>query len=365
MAAKRDYYELLGVTKTASKEDIKKAFHKLAHKFHPDKKEGDADKFKEVSEAYSVLSDDKKRAEYDSYGRVFGGGAGPSGAGFGGFGGNGAGFDFSQFQDAFTQGGFDMGDIFSDFFSSQAQGTRSRRGRDISIDLEISFRDSVFGIKRTVLLAKTSVCDACQGSGGVLGTEMLTCSHCNGQGKVHETTNSFFGTVTMVQPCKHCKGSGKIPKEKCHVCRGEGVYKKQDDVEIAIPAGIDGGEMIRLSGMGEAISGGTAGDLYVKVHVAPDGRFKKEGPNLITELSVKLSDALLGATYTVETLEGQESLEIPQGVRHGEMLKVAGKGVPQGPRKRGDLFVKVKINLPNKLSKSARDLVEKLKGEGI
>ncbi len=368
MASKKDYYEALGVTKTASKDEIKKAFHKLAHKFHPDKKDGDADKFKEVSEAYSVLSDDKKRAEYDSYGRVFGGGAGPGAGGFGG-GFNAGGFDFSQFQDAFNQGGgfggAEWGDIFSDFFAGQA-ATRQRRGRDISIDLEISFKDSVFGVKRSVLLAKTSVCDACQGSGGVLGTEMLTCAHCNGQGKVHETTNSFFGTVTMVQPCKHCHGSGKVPKEKCEVCRGEGVYKKQTDIEIAVPAGIDGGEMIRLGGMGEAVSGGTSGDLYVKIHVSPDPRFKKDGPNLVTELSVKLSDALLGATYKVETLEGSEGLEIPQGVRHGEMLKVAGKGVPQGPRgKRGDLFVKVKINLPNKLSKSARALVEKLREDGI
>ncbi len=213
--AKRDYYEVLGVGKSASKDEIKKAFHKLAHKFHPDKKEGDADKFKEVSEAYSILGDEKKRAEYDSYGRVFGGGA--SGAsGFGGF--NGTGFDFSQFQDAFSQGfaGGEWGDIFSDFFAGQAGTTRTRRGRDISIDLEISFRDSVFGVKRTVLLAKTSVCDACQGSGGEMGTEMLTCPTCNGAGKVHETTNSFLGTVTMLQPVRTCKDTGKVPKGNCH-----------------------------------------------------------------------------------------------------------------------------------------------------
>lgn len=361
--AKRDYYEVLGIQKSASKDEIKKAFHKLAHKFHPDKKEGDADKFKEVSEAYSILSDEKKRAEYDSYGRVFGGGGGPAG-GFGS-----AGFDFSQFQDAFSQGGFggaEWGDIFSDFFAGGGASTRTRRGRDISIDLEISFRDSVFGVKRRVLLAKTSVCDACQGSGGEMGTEMLTCTQCNGVGKVHETTNSFFGTVTMVQPCRECRGAGKVPKEKCHVCRGEGVYKKQDEVEIAVPAGIDGGEMIRLTGMGEAVAQGTSGDLYVKVHVAPDTRFKKDGPNLITELSIKLTDALLGASYKVETLDGSERAEIPPGVREGELLKVAGKGVPQGARgRRGDLYVKVRINLPHKLSKSARGLIEKLKEEGI
>lgn len=358
MSGKRDYYELLGVTKAASKEDIKKAFHKLAHKYHPDKKEGDADKFKEVSEAYSVLSDEKKRAEYDSYGRTFGGGGAPGG----GF--SAGGFDFSQFQDAFNQGGFDMGDIFGDIFGGGG-ATRAKRGRDISIDLELSFRDSIFGVKRTVLLAKTSVCDTCKGSGAAKDSEMVTCTHCNGQGKVHETTNSFFGTVTMVQPCKQCKGKGKIPKEKCHICRGEGVYKKQEEIDIAVPAGIEGGEMIRLTGMGEAVSGGQSGDLYVKVHVQPDSRFKKDGPNLITELSVKLSDALLGAEYKVETLDGSEMLSVPQGVTHGEMLHIKGKGVPTNRGKRGDLYVKVRITLPSKLSKSARGLVEKLREEGI
>lgn len=358
MSQKRDYYELLGVDKKASKEDIKKAFHKLAHKFHPDKKGGDADKFKEVSEAYSILSDDKKRAEYDSYGRVFGGGGPGAGAGFGG------GFDFSQFQDAFNQGGFDMGDIFSDFFAGAA-GTRARRGRDISIDIEISFRDSIFGVKRSVLLAKTSVCDSCQGTGAVMGTEMLTCTHCNGQGKVHETTNSFFGTVTMVQPCRFCKGTGKVPKEKCETCRGEGIYKKQEEIEITVPAGIDGGEMIRLAGMGEAVAGGASGDLYVKVHVSPDARFKKDGHNLITEISVKLSDALLGAHYKIETLDSTETIEIPQGVKHGEMILIKGKGVPTGRGKRGDMYVKVRIDLPSKLSKNARSYIEKLREEGI
>lgn len=360
MSTKRDYYEVLGVQKSASKDDIKKAFHKLAHKYHPDKKEGDADKFKEVSEAYSVLSDEKKRAEYDSYGRVFGGGAGA-----GGF--NGGGFDFSQFQDAFSQGGFEfnMGDIFGDFFSGGASNTRQRRGRDISIDLELSFKESVFGVKRSVLLAKTSVCDTCQGSGAKTGTEMQTCTHCNGAGKVHETNNSIFGTITMVQPCRYCKGTGKIPKEKCETCRGEGVYKKQDEIEIVVPAGIEGGEMIRLSGMGEATQGGSSGDLYVKVHVRPDGRFKKEGNNLVTELNVKLTDALLGASYAVQTLEQDETLEVPAGVLHGQTLTIKGRGVPYARGKRGDLLVRIKIQLPNKLSRSAKALVEKLKEEGI
>lgn len=360
MATNRDYYEVLGVQKNASQEEIKKAFHKLAHKFHPDKSSGDSDKFKEVSEAYSVLSDDKKRAEYDSYGRTFG-----AGGGTGGF--QGGGFDFSQFQDAFQQGfgGFDMGDVFSDFFGGQGGRGGVRRGRDISIDLEITFKESIFGIKRSVLLAKTAQCDTCRGSGAAPGTELDTCKHCNGSGKIHETSNSIFGAITMQSPCRHCHATGKVPKEKCHTCRGEGVLRKQEEIEIVVPAGIEGGEMIRLTGAGEAVAGGTSGDLYVKVHVQPDARFKKDGPNLVTELSVKLSDALLGTDYTLSTLDGEEAISIPAGVTHGELLRVKGKGVPTGRGKRGDLFVRIKITLPQKLSRSAKALVEKLKEEGI
>ncbi len=230
---------MLGVDKKATGDDIKKAFHKLAHKYHPDKKEGDADRFKEVSEAYSILSDDKKRAEYDSYGRVFGGA--PGAGGFGGFsaqGGPTSGWDFSQFSAGGGQDfGFDMGDIFGDFFAGGG-GTRARRGRDISIDLEISFKESIFGTKHSVLLAKTSVCDTCKGSGANPGSELLTCPHCNGAGKVHETTNSIFGTITMQSLCRECRGTGKVPKERCATCRGEGVYKKQEEIEIVVPVGI-------------------------------------------------------------------------------------------------------------------------------
>lgn len=359
MASKKDYYEILGVDKKASKEEVKKAFHKLAHKFHPDKKEGDADKFKEVSEAYSVLSDDKKRAEYDSYGRTFG-----AGGGTGGF--NGAqGFDFSQFQDAFSQGfgGFDFGDAFSDLFGGGA--ARQRRGRDVSIDLEISFKESVFGTKRTVLLAKTAECEVCKGNGAEPGTELNTCEKCNGSGKIHETQNSFFGSITMTQVCRQCHGRGQVPKEKCHTCRGEGVYKKQEEIEIMVPAGIEGGEMIRLTGAGEAVAGGIPGDLYVKIHTTPDPRFKKDGINLVTELSVKLTDALLGGEYKITTLDGEETITIPPGVSHGEAITIKGRGVPQGRNKRGDLIVRVKITLPSRLSRSAKGLIEKLREEGI
>jgi molecular chaperone DnaJ len=355
MASKKDYYEVLGIDKKATKDDIKKAFHKLAHKYHPDKSSGDSDKFKEVSEAYSILSDDKKRAEYDSYGQTFGAGAG----GFTGA----QGFDFSQFQDAFSGGfGFDMGDVFGDFFGGQGG---VRRGRDISIDLEISFKESVFGTKRSVLLAKVAKCETCHGSGAKPGTELETCKTCNGAGRIHETTNSVFGQITMQRQCRTCHGTGKVPKEKCATCRGEGVYRKQEEVEIAVPAGIDGGEMVRLTGEGEAMQGGPSGDLYVKIHVTSDGRYKKDGLNIMTDLSIKLTDALLGADYKVETLDGTETVNIPAGVTHGELLHIKGKGIPNGRGKRGDFIVRIKLNLPQKLSKNAKNLIEKLKEEGI
>ena len=362
MAAKRDYYEVLGIDKKASKEEIKKAFHKLAHKYHPDKGGGDSEKFKEVSEAYSILSDDKKRAEYDSYGRTFGSGNGTGG--FGGF--QGGDFDFSQFQDAFNQGGFagfDFGDVFGDIFGGGSP--RQRRGRDISIDLEISFKDSVFGTQRRVLLAKTAQCETCGGTGAEPGTKLETCTKCNGGGKIHETSNTIFGSISMTRVCDKCHGTGKIPKEKCHTCRGEGVYKKQEEIEIMVPAGVNGGEMIRLAGAGEAVAGGSAGDLYVKIHVSADPRFKKEGTNLVSELSIKLSDALLGAEYKFQTLEGEETVTIPPGASHGEIITIKGRGVPTGRGKRGDLFIKIRITLPQKLSKNAKGLIEKLREEGI
>lgn len=355
--ASRDYYEILGIQKGASKDEVKKAFHKLAHKYHPDKAGGDAERFKEASEAYAVLSDDKKRAEYDAYGRVFTGGAGAQGQGFGGF-------DFSNFAEQFGGQGFnvDFGDIFGDLFGG---GSRARRGRDISIDLELTFKESVFGVTRKVLLAKVAQCDSCHGSGARPGSSLKTCTRCNGKGAINNTTTSPFGTFTSVTPCKECRGTGKIPEQVCETCRGEGVYRKQEEIEIQVPPGIEGGEMIRLGGMGEATQGGPAGDLYVKVHVRPDARFRKDGLNLITDLSVKLSDALLGSDYAVETLDGPVTIGVPAGVAHGELLRVKGKGVPAGRGKRGDLFVRIKVPLPSKLSREAKKLIEKLKDEGI
>jgi molecular chaperone DnaJ len=355
----KNYYDILGVDKKANKDEVKKAFHKLAHKYHPDKKGGDDAKFKEISEAYSVLSDDKKRAEYDTYGQTFSGAQGAGGQGFGDF-------DFSGFTggQGFQNFDFgDLGDIFGDMFGG---GRESKpRGRDISIDLELTFEESVFGVTRKVLLTKLGTCDTCTGTGAKKGTDMQTCKTCNGNGKIHETKRSFFGQVSVVRACATCRGSGKIPKEKCATCHGEGVLRKQEELSIQVPAGIDNGEVIRMQGRGEAAQGGASGDLYIKIHVKPHPKLYREGNNLVTELSIKLSDALLGGEYTVASVEGPLKVTVPSSISFGEILRVKGKGVPISKSQRGDLLIKVTIAMPQKLTKSARELVEKLKHEGI
>lgn len=358
----KDYYKVLGVDKRATKEDIKNAFRKLAHKYHPDKGGTDESKFKEITEAYSVLSDDKKRREYDSYGQAFPGGH-PGASGGPGFGG----FDFSQFQQGFGQGGvdFDFGDIFGDVFGGRGTRERTPRGRDISIDLEIPFKDAIFGTTRTVLIAKVSTCAHCRGTGAKPNTELEVCKTCNGSGRVHETRNSILGQFTSVRTCAACEGTGKIPKEKCPECKGHGVLRKQEEIHVSIPAGIDNGEMIRLPGQGEAIKAGVAGDLYVKVHVKPHATFRRDGANLVMDLPVKLTDSLLGTTVSIETLEGKTlEVKIPVMKRAEELLRVAGKGIPSDSG-RGDLIIRLEVALPHKLSAKARKTVEDLKSEGL
>ena len=361
----KDYYKTLGVDKNASKDEIKKAFRTLAHKYHPDKKGGDDAKFKEINEAYSILSDEKKRQQYDMYGSGFSG-AGQQGSGFGGFGGGFDGFDFSQF----TQGGngagfeFDLGDIFGDVFGG-GRRTKTKRGRDISIDIELSFEEAVFGVERKILLNKTSVCDVCGGTGAEKGTEMDICKTCNGKGSIREMKQTFFGQFESVKTCDVCGGTGKVPKVKCKVCSGHGILKKETEIKVKIPAGIDNGEMIRLSGAGEAISGGQDGDLYIKVHVKKHPLFRREGNNLVTDLNIKLTDALLGMNYVLKTLDGDLTVKIPEGVSFGEILRVKGKGVPVVGHGRGDILIKINILMPKKLSKNSKKAIEELKNEGL
>lgn len=360
----KDYYETLGVNKGASKDEIKKAFYKLAHKYHPDKKEGNEAKFKEVNEAYQVLSDDAKRSKYDQFGPGFE--AGFSGGGFGG--GQAGGFEGFDFGGGFQNGAeFDFGnlnDIFSDFFGGGARA-QTRRGRDISTEVQISFSDSIFGTNRKILITKTSTCLTCSGSGAKAGTKMETCKHCNGQGKIHETKRSFLGSISTTKVCEVCLGAGEVPKEVCEKCKGKGVLRREEEVSIEIPAGIRDGEIIRMTGMGEAITKGTTGDLYIKINVAPHPVFKRDGNDLVMNLNLKLSDALLGTEYPIQTLDGEIKVTIPEGVAINEILRVRGKGVPHGKGKRGDILIKLNIKLPSKISRKSRELIEQLKKEGI
>lgn len=357
----KDYYQILGISKGATEEEIKTAFRKLAHKYHPDKKGGDEGKFKEVSEAYAVLSDKKKRAEYDTYGRTFAGGS-PGGTGPGGF--DFSNFNFGQGFEGFGQGGveFDLGDIFGEFFGGRGGG---RRGRDISIDIELPFKEAVFGTERRVLIAKTSACNTCGGTGAAKGSKMSQCTTCNGKGDIRESRNTFFGTFTSSRACPRCHGKGQLPEKACDTCHGESVTKREEEIRVSIPAGISDGEMIRMPRMGEAVPGGHPGDLYVKLHVQSDKHFTREGNNLMTALPIKLTDALLGGEYRIRTLDGEEVLTVPAGVNNGETLRVRGKGVPYNRSSRGDLLVRIDVEFPKKLSKTARDLIEKLRTEGL
>ncbi|HYE23144.1 MAG TPA: J domain-containing protein [Candidatus Paceibacterota bacterium] len=352
----KNYYDILGVDKKATQDDIKKAFRKLAQKHHPDKG-GDEAMFKEITEAYSVLGDDRKRREYDNYGQTFQGGGGPQGFDFSGFGG----MHGSQFAE------FDLSDLFEGFGDIFGGGGRQRvkRGRDISIDIEVTFKESIMGTKRSVLVTKVGKCDTCEGSGAKKGTEMVTCTTCNGQGKVHETRNSPLGSFTSVRVCSVCEGQGKMPKEKCPTCAGGGVLRKEGEIKIEVPSGIDGGEMIRLPGQGEAIKGGTTGDLYVKVHVKKHPTFKKEGANLVMEMPVKLTDALLGTTVSVTTIDDKVlEVKVPPMSSTEETLRIRGKGV-EYENGSGDLLIHVTATLPRKLSGKAKKIVEELKGEGF
>lgn len=363
----KDYYKILGVSKDASQEEIKKSFRTLARQYHPDKKNGDEKKFKEINEAYQTLSNKEKRANYDRFGT-----SGPSGFGGGQNANWGGGFDFSQgfggFQNAGGAQGFDMGDlgdIFGDFFGGGRKRSNTSRGRDISTQIQLTFEESIFGVAKVININKTSTCEECDGTGAKKGSKLVTCKVCNGQGKVQEVRRSIFGNFTSVKVCEACHGSGKIPEEKCPKCKGKGVYKQNNAIKINIPAGINNGEMVRMNGMGEAVSGGVPGDLYIKVIVSSHPVFNREGNNLTMNLTVKLTDALLGFTYKLKTLEGKIiEVKIPERTQHKDLLRVRGKGVPYG-NSRGDIIIKILIEIPSKFSKKEKELIEKLKKEGI
>lgn len=354
-----DYYKVLGIEKGASDEEIKKAYRKLAHKYHPDKKGGDEKKFKEINEAYQVLSDKQKRAQYDQFGQTFQGGsqAGGQGQGFGGF-------DFSGFGG--QAGGGEWEDIFSDIFGGGFGGrgqARQKTGKDIQMDVEISFEEMVKGASRDVKLYKGVKCDICNGSGGEPGAKEETCSTCKGSGKIKKTVNSFFGTFAQVVVCDTCKGKGKTYSKKCHKCGGDGRIKEEQTINIEIPEGIYDGQTISLRGQGEAGEmGAPAGDLFVVVHVKPHKKFKRENNNIFSKEHISFAQAALGDKIDVNTIEGNVKMKIPSGTQSGELFRIRDKGVPSlEGRGRGDHLVEIVVDVPKKLSRDQKRIVQQLK----
>ena len=365
-----DYYKILGVERGATDDEIKKAYRKLAHKHHPDKSGGNEAEFKKINEAYQVLSDKSKRAQYDQFGQTFdqGGFQGGQGQGFGGF-------DFSGFQGfggQQSQGGFDFQDIgfediFSDIFGGGFGGrkrrSRKKPGKDIQMDAEITFEEMVKGAKRTVRLYKSVVCDKCHGTGGEPGAKKETCQTCKGSGQVRQNMQSFFGSFSQISTCPNCQGAGEVYLEKCKKCGGDGRTKDEQEIEIDIPAGIQDGQTISIEGQGEAgEKGASSGNLYINIHVIPHQKFKREGNNILSKEYITFSQATLGDKILVDTISGQIKMKVPAGTQSGEVFKIRDEGVPFLNRHgRGDQLVKIIVKIPKNLSREQKNLIEKLR----
>lgn len=355
MAVKRDYYEVLGVNKGTSEDDIKKAYRKLAKQYHPDMNQGNKDaeaKFKEVNEAYEVLSDKEKKAKYDQFGH-----AGVDPNGFGGAGGGFGGFE----------GGFgDFGDIFDMFFGGSGFGGSSSRrkagpqkGADLKYELEIDFVEAAFGVKKDIQVTRNETCTDCHGTGAKTGSGVENCKACGGTGEIRYTQSTVFGRVVNVRPCEQCHGEGKIIKEPCQTCSGRGSVRKTRKIKLDIPAGVDNGSVMPLRGEGEpGVKGGPNGDLYIYIRVKPHKLFKREGTNLYCEIPISFAQAALGDEINIETLDGEAKYMIPEGTQTGTTFKLKGKGIP-GLRSnaRGDLYFTVKVSVPKKLNDQQRELL--------
>lgn len=367
----KDYYKILGVSEDASQEEIKKAFYRLAHKYHPDKG-GSAEKFKEINEAYQILGNKDKRAKYDASkkagfdfeGSPFGsGGQGsPFGSGFG----FGRGFeDFEGFE------GFeDLGDIFEEFFSGGPFGgtrQKNKRGKDIMVEVEMTLEEVFTGVQKNLSLAKFIVCPACNGTGAEPGAKMETCPSCRGTGQVHQVHQTFLGSFTKSGTCPQCNGTGEFPEKKCKKCAGEGRVKDIETISFFIPAGVQNNEVIKIEGKGEVgAKGEKSGDLLVKIHAKDHPYFQRRGDDIYYDLTVNFSQAALGDKVDVPTLAGQVELKIPSGTQQGKLLRLKGMGIPHlNGRGKGDMYVKIHIKTPTRLTRKQKELIEKLREEGI
>ena len=359
--SKRDYYEILGVAKTASADEIKKAFRKLAVKYHPDKDGGDEAKFKEVNEAYEVLKDQQKRQRYDQFGHA-GVGGDPGGAG--GFNGNpfGGGFGGQNVHFDFGDGG--LGDIFGQFFGGGNRGAAGpKRGRDVETNITLSFEQAVFGVEEKIELTMEDECEHCHGTTVEPGHSMKVCPTCKGAGQQMRVMNTIFGQIQQAVTCEACEGTGKIPEKVCTVCRGSGTERKRQTITLKVPAGIDDGSTIRLRERGEAVGGGPKGDLYVNIRVKPHKKFTREGDIILSEEHISMVDAALGTEIDIETVDGMIRMKVPAGTQSGTDFKLANHGVPHlRGNSRGPHIVSITVETPTKLTKKQKDLLEQFKG---
>lgn len=359
MSTKRDYYEVLGVSKDASADEIKKAFRKAAVKHHPDKEGGDETKFKEINEAYEVLKDQQKRQRYDQFGHAgvggSSGGGGYSGNPFEGFGGQNVHFDFGD-------GG--LGDIFGQFFGGGGNTQRGpRRGRDVETSLTLAFEQAVFGTEETIELTMDDECSHCKGSTVEPGYSMKTCPTCQGAGQQTRVMNTIFGQMQQAVTCDTCKGRGKVPEKVCSVCNGKGTERRKQEMTVKIPAGIDDGATIRLKERGEAIGDGARGDLYIHIRVKAHRKFTREGDIILSEEHVSMIDAALGTEIEVETVDGNVTMKVPAGTQSGTDFKLSKHGIPHLRNdSRGPHIVSIIVDTPTKLSKQQRTLLEQFNG---
>jgi molecular chaperone DnaJ len=364
-----DYYEILGVAKQASQDEIKKAFHKLAHKYHPDKG-GDEKKFKEVNEAYQVLSNTEKRAQYDQFGRVFENGQPGGGNPFG----HSGDFNWSWQNQNVNFDPEDLGDIFENFFSFGGGGGRrasrkdNRKGKNIQVDIEINLQDTLKATPRKITLTKQITCHRCHGNGAEPGTNVNECVMCRGQGQVQQVKKTILGSYTTFATCPDCQGEGTKPEKVCNVCKGEGRVKGEEIIDVTIPAGIDTNQAMELEGKGDAgKKGGKAGDLYVKILVKEHPVFERREDDLYMTQEINYSQAMLGDEIETPTLEGTTILlTVPQGTESGKILRISGRGIPHfGGHGRGNVYVELKIRTPRKITREQRKALEQLKHQGL
>lgn len=350
MASNRDYYEILGIPKNASTDDIKSAFRKLARQYHPDvSKEPDAEeRFKEINEAYGILSDPQKRARYDQYGR----------AGLGEMGGM-PDYATMDFNDIFEEilGGFGFG-----FGGSSSRSRRPHRGRDLQVRVDLTFEEAIFGVEKSIEVTRNETCATCHGSGAEPGTSPQRCSTCGGRGEVRQVRQTIFGSMMQSGPCPTCGGRGEVISTPCHTCRGEGLERKTVKKVVPIPAGVDNGNQIRLAGEGEpGINGGPQGNLYLLVNVQGHKFFKRRENDILLNLDINIAQAVLGAEVEIPTVNGNEKLKIPAGTQPGKVFTLKARGVPYIRKSgRGDQLVIVNVDIPSRLSKEQRELFEKL-----